>query len=168
MEKVCFSESLVYTYESIRRQNPEEHHLDRCENLRFLLCADKQQIAWIKRIKLYQFRAVNCLSSFGNSSLVAGTELERSDVSPAHNPAISYLSHQRNVMLIATNERCDVGRTLHHRLGNWTCVGARFLGTSEGADHAFWHGERYTFLLYWRVNWWPMFLPATAAVRAVT
>jgi hypothetical protein len=33
MEVVCFSETLVSTYESTRRYNPEQHrHLHRCQN----------------------------------------------------------------------------------------------------------------------------------------
>jgi hypothetical protein len=36
METVCFSETLVFTYESTRRHNPEQHyHLHRRQNLKF-------------------------------------------------------------------------------------------------------------------------------------
>jgi hypothetical protein len=43
-----FSETLVSTYESIPRHNPEEgRNLHHCENLKFLPCVYQQEIVWI-------------------------------------------------------------------------------------------------------------------------
>jgi hypothetical protein len=48
METVCFSETLVSTYESTRHHSPEQHrHFHRRENLTFLSYADKQEIVLI-------------------------------------------------------------------------------------------------------------------------
>jgi hypothetical protein len=51
-EDVCFSETLIPTYESTRHQNPEgqHRHLYHRQNVRFLLCVDQQEIVWMKLI----------------------------------------------------------------------------------------------------------------------
>jgi hypothetical protein len=55
---LCFSETLVSTYESARRYNPEEHHHhhfpDR-ENLEFPLCVYLQEIIWMNLLREISF-----------------------------------------------------------------------------------------------------------------
>jgi hypothetical protein len=49
METVCFSETLVSTYEFIWRLNSEEQHLHRRENLR----SNIRLACWLLRVMLF-------------------------------------------------------------------------------------------------------------------
>jgi hypothetical protein len=47
VETLCFSETLLYTYEYAWRHNPDLRHLHLCENLTFIPCIDQQKIVWM-------------------------------------------------------------------------------------------------------------------------